>query len=366
MRPTSAVRYLVKVKKMNLNRIISEDIERILAADLPWECFKGVNVLVTGASGFLPAYIVECLAELNNRGYGTKVFGLIRNLPKARARFAHLLDSKCLSLIAHDVSIPFPENLPKIDYIVHAASQASPKFYGVDPVGTMTSNTLGTAYALEFGRRQKVRGFLYFSSGEVYGIPRDPEFPIVEDQYGYLDPTNVRSCYAESKRCGETMCVSWAHQFGVPARIVRPFHTYGPGMALDDGRVFSDFVADVVEARNIVLKSDGMDKRPFCYLADATEGFLCVLMKGDVGRAYNVANPNAEVSIGELANTIAGLFPERGLSVVQEVRRGSGAYIRSPLNRALPDIERISKLGWNPHTSIREGFQRTIESYISD
>jgi nucleoside-diphosphate-sugar epimerase len=350
---------------MNPNNVIREDVDRILSADLPWECFRGATVLVTGASGFLPAYLVECLSELSRRGYATKIIGLIRDLPKAQKRFAHLLDSQCLSLIRHDISVPFPESLPKIDYIVHAASQASPKFFGVDPVGTMTANTLGTAFALDVGRRSNVRGFLFFSSGEVYGTPGNPESPISEDQYGYLDPTNVRSCYAESKRCGETMCVSWSHQYAVPAKIVRPFHTYGPGMALDDGRVFSDFVADAVAGRNIVLKSDGTDIRPFCYLGDATLGFLCVLLKGDPARAYNVANPNTEISIGELAKIIAGLLPERNLAVVRQSRPTGAAYIQSAVKRALPNIERITQLGWTPKVSISEGFRRTIDSYIN-
>ena len=348
---------------MNPNKIISEDIDRILSADLPWEDFRDATVLVTGASGFLPAYLVECLSELSARGYGTKIIGLVRNISKARERFPHLQRAGCLSLIAHDVSLPFPMDLPKADYIIHAASQASPKFFGIDPVGTITANTFGTAYTLEFGRRTGTRGFLFFSSGEVYGIPKESNIPVSEEQYGYLDLGDVRSCYAESKRCGEAMCVSWAHQFGLPAKIVRPFHTYGPGMALDDGRVYADFVADVIARRNIVLKSEGADLRSFCYLADATVGFLGVLLKGESGYAYNVANPNAEVSIAELANVVARLFPERRLTVVRETRPAGTAYLRSPLKRALPSIERIARLGWAPTTSIRDGFHRTVESY---
>ena len=145
--------------------------------------------------------------------------------------------------------------------------------------------------------------------------------PTRETEYGYLDPATVRACYGESKRMGETLCVAYHAQYGVPAKIVRPFHTYGPGMDLSDGRVFADFVADLVARRDLVMKSDGRAQRAFCYLADATVGFFTVLLRGEAGAAYNVGNPDAEVSILELARTLANLFPERGVRVVEAGRR---------------------------------------------
>jgi UDP-glucuronate decarboxylase len=347
-----------------MNRIVAEDVSRILMADLPWERFAGATVMVTGAAGFLATYLVEVLAALNVAERGPHIIGVVRNLEKARHRFAHLLGSECLDLVQHDISLPLPVGLPRADFVIHAASQASPRFYGLDPVGTMNANTFGTTYILEYARASRAQGVLFFSSGEVYGIPTDPDMPVSEDGYGYLDPMNVRSCYAESKRCGETMCVSWAHQHGVPAKIVRPFHTYGPGMALHDGRVFADFVADAVASRDITLKSDGKDLRPFCYLADATCGFLHVLLKGECATAYNVANPNEEVAIRELAEIVAAIHPEKGLKVVRAAAGEQRVpYLKSALHRALPSIDRAIALGWRPTTSVREGFRRTIDSY---
>jgi nucleoside-diphosphate-sugar epimerase len=186
--------------------------------------------------------------------------------------------------------------------------------------------------------------------------------PLNETGYGYLDPMNLRACYAESKRMAENMCVAWSHQHGVPVKIVRPFHTYGPGMRLDDGRVFADFVSDIVHRRDITLTSDGSAKRVFCYLADATAGFFTVLLKGRDREAYNIGNDREEVSILHLAQTLAGLFPERGISV----RHGSaagGAYMPSPVSRSCPDISKARALGWEPRYSIRDGFERTIRSY---
>jgi UDP-glucuronate decarboxylase len=175
---------------------------------------------------------------------------------------------------------------------------------------------------------------------------------------------NVRACYGESKRMGEAMCAAWAAQYGLHASVVRPFHTYGPGMALDDGRVFADFVADVVAGRDIVLNSDGAALRPFCYIADATLGFLSVLLKGASGEAYNVGNPHAELSIRALASLLAGLYPERAIGTRFNVPAAGDAYLKSPIERSCPSIAKIAALGWAPSTGAAEGFRRTIDSFL--
>jgi len=259
-----------------------------------------------------------------------------------------------------DVSAPIQLDLPH-HFIIHAASQASPKYYGVDPVGTLSANVLGTMQLLELARKHPVISFLYFSSGEVYGETQC--FPTKESDYGYVDPTAIRSCYAESKRMGENMCVSWHAQYQVPTKIVRPFHTYGPGMKLDDGRVYADFVRDIIENRPIVLKSSGDAIRAFCYLADATAGFFTVLLNGMNGMAYNVGNSQAEISIKNLAGLLVDLFPEKKLTVLTEIITNDNGYLQSPISRNCPDISRINALGWAPNTSLANGFKRTIESF---
>jgi UDP-glucuronate decarboxylase len=248
------------------------------------------------------------------------------------------------------------------DFIIHAASQASPKFFGVDPVGPFEANVLGTQHMLHLAHQSHSEGFLFFSSGEVYGQPSDPAKLVSESDYGYLDPLQVRSCYAEGKRAGETLCACWHAQHGVPAKIVRLSHTYGPGMELNDGRVFADFVADIVERRNIVLKSDGSARRPFCYLADATEAYFRVLLLGVPGEAYNVGS-GKQCSMLELAETLCRLFPERGCQVVRQPREAADRYIPSQVQGFALDLSKIRALGWEATTSIEEGFRRTVESY---
>jgi UDP-glucuronate decarboxylase len=345
--------------------VIREDMEKIGAADLPWEQFRNKTVMVSGGAGFLAAYLVQALLAIDAAyQLDMHVVCVARSMTSVQTRLGHLLSNPSLSVVLHDVAQPTPADFPLADFIVHAASQASPKHYGVDPVGTLLANTVGTQHLLVHAVRSKAQRFLFFSSGEVYGVPLSTDHLVTEQDYGYLDPMQVRSCYAESKRMGETMCCAWAQQYGLHASVVRPFHTYGPAMALDDGRVFADFVADVVASRDIVLKSDGLAQRPFCYIADATLGFLTVLLRGEKAQAYNIANPQTEISMRDLATSVAGLFPERGVGVRFDIPPASNAYLKSPIARSCPSIAKASALGWAPQTSVEDGFRRTIQSYL--
>jgi UDP-glucuronate decarboxylase len=349
-----------------LNPIVLEDLIDITSRGLAFGELRGRTVLISGANGFLPAYMVETLLHLNTQAAQdapARVIALVRNELKARKRFAHHLGRADLQFLVQDVCDPIHIPGP-VDYVIHAASQASPKYYGTDPVGTLAANTLGTHRLLELAREKNSRGFLFFSSGEIYGHLNASQIPTAETEYGPLDPTALRSCYAEGKRAGEALCVAWHHQHRVPAKIVRPFHTYGPGMALDDGRVFSDFVADVVHDRDIVMKSRGEALRPYCYLSDAVEGFFRILFLGKEGTAYNLGNPAAEVTVAELAQKLVELFPEKGLKVVPSDEPPTAGYLKSPFHRTCPQIDRIRELGWNPRHTIESGFRRTVMSCL--
>jgi len=339
------------------NPIVEKDLKNIISSDLPWNRLEGKTVLISGAGGFLAAYMVKTLLILN-----CNVIGVVRNKEKAMAQFSDIADSGRLKLLVQDVCQPISID-GRIDYIIHAASQASPRYYGKDPVGTLSANVLGTDNLLRLARKKEVEGFLFFSSGEVYGEVDSNHTPVKEEYCGVVDTLDVRSCYAESKRIGENMCISWFHQYGVPARIARPFHTYGPGMYLDDGRVYADFICDIVNNRNIAMKSNGAASRAFCYLADATSGFFTVLLRGNSGEAYNVGNDKGEISIRKLADLLVGLFPEKKLSVKEQLQSDELGYLKSKLTRNCPDISKIGLLGWSPKTSIEEGFIRTIKSF---
>ncbi|MGA7521610.1 MAG: NAD-dependent epimerase/dehydratase family protein [Acidobacteriaceae bacterium] len=347
--------------KLSRHSIVSEDLQKIVATPLPWERLYGKTVLITGANGFVPAYMLETLLYLNETaGANLHVIALVRNPQKAERRLGHVAGRADVSLVVQDVRDAYRGG--RADFIIHAASQASPRFYGKDPAGTFESNVIGTRRMLEVARDSGSEGFLFFSSGEVYGRIENPEIPVKESDYGYLDPLNLRSCYAEGKRAGETLCTCWHAQYGIPTKIVRLSHTYGPGMEMDDGRVFADFVADLVARRDIVMKSDGSTQRPFCYLADATAAFFTVLLHGKNGEAYNVGS-DVETSVLDLAETLTRLFPERHCRVIRKERVPGDEYIPSAVAGGHFDLTKIRGLGWEPTTGIEEGFRRTVKSY---
>lgn len=184
---------------------------------------------------------------------------------------------------------------------------------------------------------------------------------VSENDYGIVDPLEVRSCYAESKRMGENLCAAYAHQYGISTKIVRPSHTYGPGFALDDGRVFAAFVADVLNNRDIVLKSDGKANRCFIYLADATRGYFTVLLKGKVGNAYNVSN-DYEISILNLAQIVLQVSGKKNLQVRFDIDLQSAPSAKN--QHALMNNNKLKVLGWKPAIRETEGFDRVIKSFI--
>jgi nucleoside-diphosphate-sugar epimerase len=349
---------------MTSNSIIKEDLRTIFNSDIDWSKFFDKTILISGANGFLPAYLVETFLYLNfvNPSSNVKVVALVRSIDNAKIRFKAYFENPNLKFIVQDVSNPIQLST-RLDFIIHAASQASPKYYGIDPVGTLSANVLGTFNLLKLARENKVESFLFFSSGEVYGELDVSQIPIDENTFGYVNPTNVRSCYAESKRMGENICVSYHHQFDVPIKIVRPFHTYGPGMKLDDGRVYADFVSDILNNQNICMHSDGAAVRAFCYLSDATIAFIKVLLEGKNGEAYNVGNPEEEYSVLKLANILVDLYPHKKLQVIKKVINNSNNYLKSPLKSNSPNITKIRELNWRPLVAVQEGFKRTIESY---
>ncbi|MFZ2654178.1 MAG: NAD-dependent epimerase/dehydratase family protein, partial [Victivallales bacterium] len=231
-----------------------------------------------------------------------------------------------------------------------------------DPAGTIRSNVIGTANLLKLAVEKKTKCFLFFSTSGVYGFVDSERYPLKEDCFGFLNPTDLASCYLESKRMGENMCVAWMHQYGVPVKIVRPSITYGPGFKLDDGRSFADFISNIINKQDIVLYSDGKALRNYCYLADATLGFFIVMLKGKNGEAYNIGS-DKEISIVDLATLLTEkVFPELKLKVLFKKDEGMN-YLRMNFARTVVDISKARGLGWQINYSIEDGFKRTVESF---
>lgn len=353
------------MKSVDKNSIIREDINTISSNSLPWESLANKTVLITGGGGFIGAYLIKTLLHLNQLfDLGLSVVCVTRNKASVNKRLNYCNYFPELVVFEQDMSLPLRPDFPTADIIIHAASQASPAYYSNDPVGTLSTNIIGTINLLDFCRKRNIDKFLYISSGEVYGELVDANSAITENSYGYLDPTKVRSCYGESKRMSENICVSYSHQYGIDTRIVRLFHTYGPGLLPNDGRVFADFIHAVSAGRDIHMTSDGSSRRPFCYISDAVTGIFHVLLNGKSSNAYNLANPDAEVSIKELAEIVSSIRSDVNINVKSSCP--PAGFLKSPISKQIVNIDELKLLGWSPQISIAAGFNRSISSEIEN
>lgn len=349
-----------------MNRIIEEDILKVIDSKIvDWERFKNKTVLVAGANGMLPSYMVYTLLFLNKyRDYHVHVLALVRNRARGEKVFSDFDKEDGLEFLVQDVSESVSYE-GKIDYIIHAASQAAPSYYGVDPVGTLKANVVGTLNLLELAKKNQVEGFLFYSSGSIYGEFKDESKKITEDMYGYIDPLSVRICYAESKRMGENMCVSYAYQYKVPTKIVRIFHTLGPNVNLNDGRVFSDFAKNISRGENIILKSDGSTRRTFCYVVDAVIAYFKILLDGEVAQAYNVGGDERnDISMKELAEVLCEAYSDRNIKIVYDINKDDLTYakMKTPQKQEIPSIDKICALGWELTYDVEASFRRVIDA----
>lgn len=351
-----------------MKSIIYNDLEEIYARECNWKELEGKTFLLTGAYGMLASYMIYMLVYLRTeKNVCLRIIAQGRSRKKFEKRFGEIATYEFVSFIENDLEQRFMID-EHIDYIVHAASLASPQFYEVCPVDVLAPNVLGSYNLLCLAVEKNVSGFLFFSSGDIYGAVPDRKY-IGESDYGIMDTLDIHNCYSESKRMGETICRAFLQQYQVPVKIVRIWHTYAPTMDIEnDPRVFSSFVKNITERQNIIMKSDGGGKRTFCYITDAVSGFFKVLLHGEIGAAYNICNSGQYVSIRELAMKLVNMYPERKLQLICQQRDKSEHYTENVLLKgkdAVPSDEKLRTLGWKPEVDIEEGFRRVI-SYIEE
>ena len=345
------------------NSIICEDMKWIYKQGMSWDKLKNSHILITGAYGMIASYLVYFLIYLNEyHDYNINIWVIVRNIERLDKRFGEFAKREYFHCILGGLEKPFTCDV-KMDYIIHAASLASPQYYNTIPVEVMIPNVIGTYWLLEYAKICRPEKFLFFSSSEIYGKQDDRQITNYQETVlGVLDPADVRNCYAEAKRMGESMCVDYYHEFGVPINSVRIFHTFGPTMDIrKDERAFSEFVANVIDGKNIEMKSEGTAKRPFCYLTDAVLAFFTILFNGDAGESYNLCNENNYISIAELAEILVRLFPERELKVERKERDEKSNYIaKKDENQVTASSNKLKRIGWTPQITVEEGFERTI------
>lgn len=365
-------------KKKNSQSIVNLDLEYIcknLKDELSYLSKK--NLLITGGAGFLGYYLIQTILYFNEQTDPSENIKLtvydnfIRGVPEW---LTSLEGSRNLTIVKFDITKPLPKDIADMQFIIHAASIASPTYYRKYPIETMDANVIGLRILLDYFLKQKknnkqVDGFLFFSSSEIYGDPTKENIPTPESYSGNVSCTGPRACYDESKRYGETLCVNFARHHGLPIKVARPFNNYGPGLKITDKRVISDYARNVLDGKDIVMLSDGSPRRTFCYVADAIVGYFKILVKGHNGEAYNIGVEEPEISVRELADRIVELgrtlFNYKG-EVIQKTSPDKEYLVDNP-NRRCPIINKARvDLDYNPSISLDEGLKRSLIWYLDN
>lgn len=357
---------------MKFNPIICEDVERMFY-DLNEEqrhFYKNSNILITGAAGFL-GYTFLHFFCLNRDKLGVNKIFALDNFMLRKPKWLENLDNSFDFLVVKKFDI-ISDNLCDIEeasdanIIIHMASIASPTFYRKYPIQTIDANISGLRKLLDYYNNENLKGFLFFSSSEIYGDPEPSCVPTNEEYRGLVSCTGPRACYDESKRFGETICMLYAKEYNLPITVARPFNNYGPGMDLNDKRVPADFAKAVLEGKDINILSDGSPKRTFCYVADAVTGYLKVLSHGKYDY-FNIGIDKPEISILELANLYKNKISDlKNIKINVTFKKSSDTeYLTHNPQRRCPIIDKAKTiLGYNPKIYVEEGVERFLKFLI--
>lgn len=356
--------------------VVSKDLAYITEqAEAELTEMSGTKLLLTGAGGFLGYYFIWAIAYWNDRHPKEKIHitAVSRFRDGVPQWLTRLADGNEIRIISGDVTQdPLFIDEP-YDYIIHAASFASPTVYRKYPIETMTANVLGLYKILDKLTQtklshDKLTKLLYFSSSEIYGDPTPEWIPTPEDYRGNVSCTGPRACYDESKRFCETLCVNYSRVHDIPIVTVRPFNNYGPGMKISDGRVIADFARNILSGEDIIMHSTGTPSRTFCYVADAIIGYIKALVNGAPGEAYNIGVESPEVSVADLASRMVSIARKHFgyTGSVRNVVSQDKEYLTDNPQRRRPSIQKAREaLGYNPTVILHEGLLRTLEWYKS-
>lgn len=340
------------------DRIFEEDLRKI-AEDIKQDAgqLSGRTLLITGGAGFLGNYFIGTIDFLNRNilKKPCKIISVDNFITGVRYK---VNEGPNFKAIRHNIKEPLKIE-GNVDYIIHAAGIASPKFYREYKIETIDVATSGTKNMLELAREKKSKSMLFFSSSEVYGDPDPQHIPTDENYNGNVSCIGPRANYDESKRLGETLCVVYHETYNVPVKMVRPFNIYGPGMRMDDYRVIPNFVSHMFRGEPFPVYGAGNQTRTFCYISDAMSGFFRVLFSSQNGQPFNVGNDDQEISILYLGQLMVELFDyKKGLKHDVGI---NDAYSQGDPKRRSPDLARIRKLGYNPKTGLKTGLKRFVD-----
>ena len=304
-----------------------------------------MRILVTGGAGFLGSHLCDKLLSL-----GHSVLAVDNFYTGDQKNISHLRDNRNFEFIRHDVTFPL---YVEVDGIFNLACPASPLHYQKNPVQTFKTSVHGAINMLGLAKRTGAR-FFQASTSEIYGDPTIS--PQTEEYWGTVNPIGIRSCYDEGKRAAETLTFDYHRQFGLDIRVARIFNTYGPHMAVNDGRVISNFIVQALKGQPITVYGDGSQTRSFCYVDDLVEGILSLFFKENVFEPINLGNPEP-TNMLNLAKEILEYTESQSTIELKPLP------IDDPKHRE-PDISRAKQiLSWTPKISRADGIERTVKFF---
>ena len=337
--------------------VLAEDFEAVAQSDLPWEAFKGRSFVVTGATGLVGSLLVRALLYCDRlHGLGTNVYALVRSVEKAKQIFGETNAPEYLvaDLAKDEIAGDFA-----CDYVIHAAAVTTSKLMVSDPVGTIRTAIDGTEKLLKLAVEKKAQAFVYISSMEVYGQPKT-DGKTAEKDLGYIDISTVRSCYPEGKRMCECLCNAYAAQYGLNVKSARLAQTFGAGILPTENRVFAQFARSAVNGENIVLHTTGESEGNYVYTADAIRAILLLLVKGESGEAYNIANEQSHTTIRNMAELVAEQIAGGAIKVVLDIPQDASSLGYAPPVKMWLDASKMRALGWEPTVGLADAYRRMI------
>lgn len=340
------------------NRLWISDIDKVMRILPELDSLAGKQVMITGAAGLICSAVVDVFFRYNDtHDEKIQILAAGRAIENMEARFHDMIHRSDFHFVAYDASKTDNVIDDHADYIIHGASNAFPVMIVKEPVETMLSNFLGMKYLLDYAKGQETKRVLYISSSEVYGEKEGSE-PYREGQYGYIDLLKSRNSYSVGKRAAETLCASYADEYGVESVIVRPGHIYGPTASSRDNRVSSAWAFQAARGEDIVMKSDGSQIRSYCYCLDCASAILKVLLSGENCHAYNISNPNSIISIKQMAEILSR---SAGIELKMELPTDEERKGFNPMSNSSLESTSLIDLGWNGCFDAETGFAHTVE-----
>ena len=345
---------------MNINEVelYNEEIKKYASKDIDWEKLRDKTFLITGATGLIGKFLIDVIMYKNDAdNLNCKRIALGRNESKAKERFANCFNSNLFKFYETDINETITIEEEKIDYILHAASSTHPLQYSNYPISTITANVIGTKNILDLAVKTNASRVLFASSVEIYGENRGDVEAFDESYLGYINCNTLRAGYPESKRTGEALCQAYIKEKGLDIVIPRLSRIFGPTILSTDSKALSQFINKAVNDEDIVLKSEGNQYFSYTYVGDAVTALLYTLFYGINGEAYNVSDDSYDITLNDLASTIA---KQVGKEVIFDLPSEEERKGYSTATKAIMVSDKIKKLGWTVEESLDKTLNTTI------